>query len=58
MLSFHACSICLAIVKGRVAEVIRDVRDAVATWRDEANVLAISRREQEMMSRRFLPSDG
>ena len=42
--------------KTRVAEVIRDVGDAVATWRDEADDLGISRREQEMMSRAFLPS--
>lgn len=44
--------------KGRVAEVIRDVGDAVVTWRREADDLGISRREQEIMSRAFLPSDG
>lgn len=44
--------------KGRVDEVIRHVRDAVTTWRHEANELGIPRREQEMMSRAFLPSDG
>jgi serine/threonine-protein kinase HipA len=43
--------------KNRVAEVIRDVRDAVAIWQREADELGISRREQEMMSRAFLPSD-
>lgn len=42
--------------KSRVAEVIRDVRGAVATWRHEADELGISRREQEIMSRAFLPS--
>jgi serine/threonine-protein kinase HipA len=42
--------------KNLVAEIIRDVRDAVASWRREADELGISRREQEMMSRAFLPS--
>jgi len=42
--------------KNQVAEIIRDVVDAVATWRREAEELGISRREQEMMSRAFLPS--
>ena len=39
--------------KNIVAEIIRDVRDAVANWRHEAEELGISRREQEMMSRAF-----
>lgn len=43
--------------KNRVAAVIRDVRDAVATWRHEADELGISRREQEMMSGAFLSRD-
>jgi serine/threonine-protein kinase HipA len=42
--------------KIRIAETIREVNDAVNTWRDEANALKISRREQESMSRAFLAS--
>lgn len=44
--------------KNRVAEVIREVRDAVATWRREADDSGISRREQEMMSRAFHPNES
>jgi serine/threonine-protein kinase HipA len=40
-----------------ISKVISDVREAVATWRREADALGISRREQEMMSRAFQPSD-
>jgi serine/threonine-protein kinase HipA len=43
--------------KSRVAEVIREVRDAVATWRQEADELGISRREHEVLDRAFLPSN-
>jgi serine/threonine-protein kinase HipA len=45
------------LTKNLVAEIIREVRDTVASWRREANELGIPRREQEMMSRAFLPSD-
>jgi serine/threonine-protein kinase HipA len=46
-------------IKGsRVAEVIRKVRDEVATWRHEADDVGISRREQEMMSRAFSPKES
>ncbi|MGH8179195.1 MAG: type II toxin-antitoxin system HipA family toxin [Steroidobacter sp.] len=44
--------------KNRVTEVIREVRDAVATWRREAEDSGVSRREQEMMSRAFLPNES
>lgn len=44
--------------KNRVAEVIGEVRDAVATWRREAESLGISRSEQEMMSRTFLARES
>ena len=40
--------------ESRVAELIGEVRDAVAGWRCEADDLGISRREQEMMGRAFL----
>jgi serine/threonine-protein kinase HipA len=42
--------------KNQIAEITRDVLDAVATWRRDAEELGIPRREQEMMSRAFLPS--
>jgi serine/threonine-protein kinase HipA len=42
----------------RVTEVIREVGTAVATWRRETDEFGISRREQEMMSRAFLPSES
>jgi serine/threonine-protein kinase HipA len=44
--------------KNRVTEMIRNVRDAVATWRHEADQLGISRREQVMVSRAFLPKES
>jgi serine/threonine-protein kinase HipA len=44
--------------KNAVAEIVRDVRKAVASWPREAEDLGIARREQEVMSRAFLPSEG
>lgn len=41
----------------RVTALIREIRNAVTTWRREADDLGISRREQEMMSRAFLPNE-
>lgn len=43
--------------KNRIATVIREVRDAVATWRHEAGELGIARREQEMMSQAFVTNE-
>jgi serine/threonine-protein kinase HipA len=42
--------------KARANEIIRKVRDAVANWRREAAALGLSRREQDMMSRAFDPT--
>lgn len=41
--------------KNRISEVIKEVLDAIPTWRHEAEDLGVSRREQEMMSRAFIP---
>jgi serine/threonine-protein kinase HipA len=41
-----------------VADVIREVRDATATWRRVADDLGIKRREQEVMSRAFAAREG
>ena len=40
--------------KQRVAAIVREVRDAIATWRQEADRLGVARREQDMMSVAFL----
>jgi serine/threonine-protein kinase HipA len=50
----RAAGVLYGLNKNRVDGVIRDVRDAVATWRREADDLGISRNEQEVMSRAFL----
>jgi len=44
--------------KNRVTAVMREVRDAIAPWRREADALGISRREQEMMGSAFLPNES
>jgi serine/threonine-protein kinase HipA len=41
----------------RADEIIRKTRDAVARWRREADEFGLSRREQEMMSGAFHPSE-
>jgi serine/threonine-protein kinase HipA len=45
------------IRKSRATEIVRDVCDAVAGWRREADEFGLSRREQEMMSRAFRPAE-
>lgn len=44
--------------KNRVTAVMREVRDAITSWRSEADDLGIARREQETMSRAFLPNES